>query len=390
MGCCAVRAEEANHVIPSQRHLFDIPEDRAYLNCGYMGPLSHRVLEAVNRGAARKAQPWTVVSDDFFDETEQARKLFAQLIDASANDVAVVPAASYGIATAARNLLISEGQRIIVLKDQFPSNVYGWRELAAANGAEVVTVERAQDGDWTRVLLDAIDERTALAGMGNLHWTDGSLIDLVAVGARLREVGAALVLDLTQSLGALPFSIREVKPDFMVCAAYKWMLGPYTIGFMYVDPKWQQGEPLEQSWMTRSNARDFAGLVNYVDDMQPGTRRYDMGEFSNFALMPGAVAAMEQLLEWTPEATAETLRARNRDIAERLSELGLKAGPESQRAPHFLGVSFPDAPPPDLVSRLAVRNVHISVRGTSMRVTPHLYNTDTDVDMLIDALKAIL
>jgi len=377
-------------MIPSQRHLFDIPDDRAYLNCGYMGPLSHRVLDAMNRGAAKKVQPWTMFPDDFFDETERARQLFAQLIGATANDIAVVPAASYGIATAARNLPVGEGQRIIVLKDQFPSNVYGWRELAAARGAEVVTVARGQDGDWTRVLLDAIDERTAIAAMGNLHWTDGSLIDLVAVGARLREVGAALVLDLTQSLGALPFSVQDVKPDFMVSAAYKWILGPYTIGFMYVDPKWQLGEPLEQSWMTRSNARDFAGLLNYVDDLQPGARRFDMGEFSNFALMPGAVAAMEQLLDWTPEATAETLRARNRDIADRLTALGLKAGPESLRAPHFLGMSFPDVPPADLVQTLAARNVHISVRGTSMRVTPHLYNTDGDVDMLVGALRSIL
>lgn len=377
-------------MIPSQRHLFDIPDDRAYLNCGYMGPLSHRVMEAVSRGAARKAQPWNVVPDDFFDETETARGLFARLIGAAPDDIAVVPAASYGIATAAKNLPVAAGQRIIVLKDQFPSNVYGWRELAAATGAEIVTVSREQDGDWTRVLLEAIDDRTALAAMGNLHWTDGSLIDLVAVGARLREVGAALVLDLTQSLGALPFSVKDVKPDFMVCAAYKWMLGPYSIGFMYVDPKWQGGEPLEQSWMTRSNARDFAGLVNYVDDAQPGARRFDMGEFSNFALMPGAVAAMGQLLEWTPEVTAATLRARNRDIADRLTALGLSAGPENLRAPHFLGMSFPDAPPADLVQTLAARNVHISVRGTSMRVTPHLYNTDSDVDMLVDALGDIL
>jgi selenocysteine lyase/cysteine desulfurase len=377
-------------VIPDQRHLFDMPDDRAYLNCAYMGPLSHRVLEAVNRGAARKAQPWNVVPDDFFTETEIARGLFAQLIGATGDDVAVVPAASYGIATAARNLPVCEGQKILVLKDQFPSNVYGWRELAAANGAEVVTLERGQDGDWTRVILEAIDERTAIAGLAQNHWTDGSLIDLVAVGERVRDVGAALVLDLTQSLGAMPFSVQDVKPDFMVCATYKWMLGPYTIGFMYVDPKWQSGEALEQSWMTRSNASDFANLLNYVDDFQPGARRYDMGEFSNFALMPGAVAAMEQLLEWTPEAVAETLRHKTRGIAARLTELGLRAGPEEARAPHFLGMSFPDEPPPDLVPTLAARNVHISVRGTSMRVTPHLYNNDQDVDRLIDAVRDIL
>ncbi|WP_417516649.1 aminotransferase class V-fold PLP-dependent enzyme [Minwuia sp.] len=377
-------------MIACQRHLFDMPDDRAYLNCAYMGPLSRRVVEAVRRGAARKAQPWTVVPDDFFTETDKARGLFAELIGATSDDVAVVPAASYGIATAARNLPLAKGQRILVLKDQFPSNVYGWREMAKANGAEVVTLGKAQDDDWTRVILDAIDDRTAIAALANNHWTDGSLIDLVAVGARLREVDAALVLDLTQSLGALPFSVKDVRPDFMVCAAYKWMLGPYSIGFMYVDPNWQDGEPLEQSWMTRSNARDFANLLNYVDDMQPGARRYDMGEFSNFALMPGAIAAMEQLHEWTPKAIAETLGAKTRDIAAQAAMLGLTSPPDSSRAPHFLGLSFPDKPPANLVADMAAQQVHISVRGTSMRVTPHLYNNDDDVARLMDALRAIL
>lgn len=377
-------------LIPSQRHLFDLPEDRAYLNCAYMSPLMHSVTDAVAAGNARKARPWEIVPDDFFSETEEARALFAGLIGSSADDVAVVPAASYGIAVAARNLPVGEGQRILVLKEQFPSNVYGWRELAAATGAEVVTLEKGQDNDWTRVILDAIDERTAIAGLAQNHWTDGSLIDLVKVGARLREVGAALVLDLTQSLGAMPFSVAEVRPDFMVAACYKWMMGPYTIGFLYADPKWHAGEPLEQSWMTRSNARDFAGLVNYVDGYQQGARRYDMGEFSNFALMPGAIAAMKQLRAWTPEAIAGTLRIKTRDIAERLSALGLKAAPEGSRAPHFLGLSFPDAPPADLVPALAARNVHVSVRGSSMRVTPHLYNTDRDIDRLVEALRAII
>ncbi|ANK80997.1 MAG: aminotransferase [Rhizobiales bacterium NRL2] len=377
-------------MIPCQRHLFDIPEDRAYLNCAYMGPLMHGVVEAMAKGTTRKARPWTVSSDDFFTETEHARGLLARMIDATADDVAVVPSASYGLAVAARNIPVATGQRIIVLKDQFPSNVYGWRELARARGAEVVTLERGQDGDWTRVILDAIDERTALAALAQNHWTDGSLIDLEQVGARLREVGAALALDLTQSLGAMPFSVRKVRPDFMVAACYKWLLGPYSVGFLYADPKWHGGEPIEQSWMTRSNAEDFAGLVKYVDGFRPGARRFDMGEFSNFALMPGAIAAMEQILDWTPEAISETLGARTADIAARAARLGLSSPPDASRAPHFLGLGFPEALPPGLVEALAARNVHVSVRGQSMRVTPHLYNNNDDVARLMDALGAVL
>lgn len=377
-------------MIASQRHLFDIPDDIAYLNCAYMSPLMKPVVAASTRGLQRKAQPWTVTPDDFFTESEQARGLFARMIGATADDVAIVPAASYGIATAAANLPVAAGQQILVLQDQFPSNVYSWRDLAAESGAEVRTLRREQDGDWTRVILDAITDRTAIAALPHNHWTDGSLIDLAAVGRKLRSVGAALVLDLTQSLGALPFSVTEIQPDFMVCACYKWLLGPYSVGFLYVAPKWQQGRALEQGWITRAGSENFARLLDYTDALQPGARRFDMGERSNFALLPGAITAMQHLLDWTPEAISETLGARTRDIAAKAAKLGLQAPPDASRAPHFLGLRFPGGAPANLVQDMAAQQVHVSQRGDSMRVTPHLYNTDADTDRLIHALSSVI
>lgn len=377
-------------MIASQRHLFEIPDDIAYLNCAYMSPLMKPVVAASSTGLQRKATPWTVMPQDFFTESEQARGLFGRLIGAPADDVAIVPSASYGIATAAANLPVSAGQEILVLRDQFPSNVYSWRDLAAESGAELRTLQREQDGDWTRVILDAISERTAIAALPHNHWTDGSLIDLVTVGRKLRSVGAALVLDLTQSLGAMPFSVPDVQPDFMVCACYKWLLGPYSTGFMYVAPKWQQGRALEQGWITRAGSENFARLLDYTDALQPGARRFDMGERSNFALLPGAITAMEHLLDWTPEAISETLGARTGDIAAKAVKLGLLAPPDSARAPHFLGLRFPDSAPETLVQDMAAQQVYISQRGDSMRVTPHLYNTDTDTDRLMLALSSII
>ncbi|MDF1736144.1 MAG: aminotransferase class V-fold PLP-dependent enzyme [Minwuia sp.] len=377
-------------MIASQRHLFEIPDDIAYLNCAYMSPLMKPVVAASNTGLQRKASPWTVTPQDFFTESERARGLFGRLIGAPADDIAIVPAASYGIATAAANLPVPAGQEILVLRDQFPSNVYSWRDLAADSGAELRTLQRGQDGDWTRVILDAISDRTAIAALPHNHWTDGSLIDLVAVGRKLRSVGAALVLDLTQSLGAMPFSVPDIQPDFMVCACYKWLLGPYSIGFMYVAPKWQQGRALEQGWITRAGSENFARLLDYTDALQPGARRFDMGERSNFALMPGAIAAMEHLLDWTPEEISQTLGARTRDIAAKASRLGLLAPPDNARAPHFLGLRFPDGAPETLVQDMAAQQVYISQRGDSMRVTPHLYNTDADTDRLIHALSSII
>jgi selenocysteine lyase/cysteine desulfurase len=377
-------------LIPSQRHLFDLPDDVAYLNCAYMSPLMHKVVEAGQQAAATKARPWQITTPDFFGLPERARELFGRLINAPIEDICVVPAASYGIAAAAANLPVEAGRKLIVLADQFPSNVYAWRQLAGDVGATLQTLPRTADGNWTPAILDAIDETTAVVALPHCHWTDGGLVDLVAVGARCRKVGAALVLDLTQSIGALPFDVAAVQPDFAVAAGYKWMMGPYSLGFMYVAPQWQDGRPLEHNWIARAGSEDFARLVDYRMDFQPGARRFDVGEVANFALLPQAIVALEQLLEWGVDNIQATLRARTDAIATRASNLGLKASDPAFRAGHFLGLRFPQGVPAGLPQKLAAEQVYVSVRGDSMRVTPHLYNTDADTDRLLDTLRKIL
>ena len=216
-------------MIPSQRHLFDLPDDVAYLNCAYMAPLMHSVVEAGIRGARRKARPWEITAPDFFSDGTHARGLFARIVNARAEDVAIVPAASYGMAVAARNLPLGAGQTVLVLADQFPSNLYPWRAAAARVGAELVTVD-ASGGDLTAAVIAAIDERTAVAALPHCRWTDGALLDLEAIGERLRATGAALALDLTQSAGALPIDLAKLRPAFATSACYKWLMGPYTFG----------------------------------------------------------------------------------------------------------------------------------------------------------------
>ena len=377
--------------IPSQRHLFDIPEEVAYLNCAYMGPLMHPVVEAGDRGVRAKARPWGIVPDDFFDGGERARERFAAIIGADAEGVALVPSASYGLSCAARNLAVGPGDGLVVLAEQFPSNVYAWREVARTRGGSLVTVSRPEDDDWTRAALDAIDERTAVVALPHCHWTDGGLLDLVRLGTRCREVGAALVLDLTQSAGAFRFDAGVVQPDYVICAGYKWLLGPYSLGFLWVAPEHRDGRPIEFNWIGRAGAEDFARLVDYRDEYQPGARRFDVGERSNFILVPMLNAALEQILTWRVEAIEATLAARTADIAARAARLGLDSVDPSLRAGHFLGLRFPGGVLPDgLLDSLAREQVYVSVRGASMRVTPHLYNTDEDVDRLFAALERTL
>ena len=375
--------------IPSQRHLFDLPEDIAYLNCAYMAPLMHSVVEAGLHGVRRKARPWEITAPDFFSGPAHARGLFARIVNARAQDVAIVPAASYGMAIAARNLPLRPGQTIVLLADQFPSNLYPWRAAAARAGAEIVTVDAA-DGDLNAAVLAAVDERTAIAALPHCRWTDGALLDLEAIGERVRAAGGALALDLTQSAGALPIDMARVRPAFAASACYKWLMGPYTFGFLYVHPDYQDGEPLEYGWSPRAGSEDFARLVDYRDEYAPGARRYDMGEMSNFHLVPMAIAALEQILAWGVENIAETLSGRTAAIAERARAIGLDSQPAERRAGHFLGLQFPEGVPSGLLDALAREKVYVSVRGSSVRITPHLYNTDADVERLFAALEPVL
>ncbi len=377
-------------MIPCQRDRFAIPREVAYLNCAYMSPLAHEVTGAIESGAALKAAPWTYRPTDFFTHTEAARSRFAALAGGNADDFAVVPSVSYGLAVAARNLPLRRGQEIVVLADQFPSNLYVWREHAIACGARIVTVKREAGEAWTPAVLAAIGPNTGLVAVPNCHWADGGLVDLDAVGAACRAAGAALVLDLTQSLGALPFDAGRVQPDFMVAACYKWAMGPYGIGMLYVAPKHQGGTPIEHNWMNRGGSEDFSRLVDYRNDFQPGARRFDMGEKANPPLLLGAAAAIDMLLGWGIANIAETLGRRNIALGEAARGIGLLAPDPATRAPHFLSLGFPGDVPEGLPERLAGENVFVSLRGRSLRVTPHLYNDDADCDRLIAVLKKAL
>jgi selenocysteine lyase/cysteine desulfurase len=376
--------------LASQRHLFDIPDDVAFLNCAYMSPLPKASVAAGERGLRRKQNPWGITPKDFFTGSEAVRALFARLINAEPGDIAFAPAVSYGMAQAAANIALSKSQTIVTLAEQFPSNVYPWMDLAERTGARFATVPRPADDDWTAALLTSIDPSTGVVAVPNCHWTDGGLIDLAAVGAACRRVGAVLCVDGAQSVGALPFDVKRVDPDYLVAPCYKWLLGPYSFGFLYVAPRRQSGRPIEHNWIARRNSEDFAGLVNYQREFQDGARRFDVGERSNFALMPIAQASIKLIAEWTVPRILTTLALRTEAIAQRArAEFGIDSVPADRRAGHYLGLRFRGGVPSDLPARLAAENVHVSVRGSAMRVTPHLWNTDADVERLFTVLKTV-
>ena len=140
-----------------------------------------------------------------------------------------------------------------------------------------------------------------MVAIGHIHWADGTKFDLKKIRERTKEVGAILVVDGTQSIGALPFDIAEFQPDAVVASGYKWLMGPYSTGMAYYGEYFRDGKPIENNWVNRLNSSDFANLVNYQDEYQPGAIRYEVGESANFILTPMLTEAIRQVNAWGPK-----------------------------------------------------------------------------------------
>lgn len=373
-----------------QKELFEVPDGVTYLNAAYMGPLLKTSAAIGEKAMRKKLTPWALPISDFFDPPNRFYQLAADLIDARPSDVAIIPSVSYGTAIAAKNIKVNTGQNIVVMADQFPSNVYCWRTLAEEKGANIVTVPWPENGDWTTAILDSIDEDTALVATANAHWTNGSYIDLVTVGKKVRSVNAALVLDLTQSLGVTPFSVKDVDPDYMVVGAYKWLLGPYSIGFLYAAPRNQNGQPIEESWLSRKGAEDFTRLVDYQEDYEEGARRYDMGEKSNFINVAIAIDAFEFFQKHGVDAISSYIKSLTDYIAAEARKIGLSVEEDKHRVPNLIGINFKEGVPKNVSEALAQKNVYVSIRGDSIRIAPHVYNDIADVDRFFEVLKEAL
>ncbi len=378
-----------NQTLPEQRHLFDIPDDVAYLNCAYLSPLMHSVVAAGQAGLVRKARPWEIHAADFWSKPNRARQLFGSLVNGDADGVALIPSASYGMAIAALNLDIASGQSVIVLEDQFPSSVTHWADLVTQNGADLLTIARPADDDWTSRILEAIDYRCRIVSLPNCHWTDGTLINLEAVAARCRDVGAALVLDITQSAGAMPIDVAALHPDFVVAAGYKWLMAPYSLGFLWVAPPHRFGKAFELGYIARTSHPDYEHLMTTRLPFTVSAHRFDVGEVGNFALVPAACTALEQLLAWEPAAIQATLRRYTDPIAAWARDNDLLVADDHRRAGHYVGIRFPGGLPSRAVERLAENKVFVSRRADALRVTPHLYNTAADRDRLLDGLAGL-
>jgi selenocysteine lyase/cysteine desulfurase len=380
-------------MLPSQRALFDIPEYVCYLNAAAVGPLPRAVKAAGEVGVARKAQPWAIEPGNAQRQFERARAAAARLINADPDDVALISSVSYGIATAGKVLTVPRGSRVLLLQDDHSSPVLEWLGRAEAQGFIVEVVPRPDDGDWTTALLAAVDRRDAppvgMASISSVHWADGGVVDLDRVAAALRAHDARFVIDATHGVGVMNIDVRSLDPDFLVFPTYKWVLGPYGRAFLYVARRWHDGVPIEQAGSQRraisSERAPYLRDTAYVTN----ARRYDMGERDHYISLEMASIGMETVAGWGSEAIIERLRLLTDRLADGLRNSGLLVSDRGVRAPHILSLRFPGGMPDNLIARLEAENVFVSPRLGLIRISPHVYNDEADVDRFVEVLRRV-
>lgn len=362
-----------------QKHLFDLEERITSMATASHSAILKSSIAVGQVGVAAKGRPWRLSDQARRDEADDVRALFAGLINAKSTDIAIQPSVAFGIATAAGNVDIQAGQSILLLEDQFRSNVFMWHRLADDKRAKIVTIPRPENSDWTSAILEHIGPDIAVAALPPGHWLDGTKIDLATVSAALKPHGSMLIVDATQWVGAQPFDVAAVDPDFLVCAAYKWLLSPYGLAFMYAPARHQNGRPLDE----HGNNHDGA-------DYAPGARRFDGGQFLNLVSLPMVKDSMTQVTAWRPGRIGPYVRNLTQPIATAAADMGLDVADEKYRSPHILGLRRPDGFPEDTLDRLMAHGVHINARGPGLRISPYMHNDEADVDIVIDALRAVL
>ena len=374
--------------LQNQKHLFDIPEDITYLNIASQSPAFKSIYEAGLEGLKQKNRPHTITGSDYFEPVVELKKLFAELVDVKDyNRIATIPSVSYGIATVANNIVLKEGDEILVIEEQFPSNVYSWQKLAKKHNATIKTANQSEEKKWNTSILNAITDKTAVVAMGNIHWSNGNLFDLKAISKKTKEHNALLIIDGSQSVGALPFSVNEIQPDALICAGYKWLFGPYGCAYAYYGEYFDNGNPIEENWANRLNSTNFAGLTSYESQYEPLANRYQVGESGNFIYVKMQIAALKQIIEWTPKAIQEYCKDISAEAVKELRKLGCKIEDDDKRTHHLFGIKLPENIDINTLKQdLASNNIYVSFRGKYIRVSCHLFNTPKDLNALINSL----
>lgn len=387
-------AADLDHDTGSARSLFELPGHLLYLDCAAHGPPLRAVRAAAAKALDDSATSWFGLHwrEDLERVRGLAARLFAGGVDGDPDAVACVPSAAYGLGIAARNVPLWPGQSVLVLADQFPSNVLPWRQRCRETGGTLVEASRAPGQDWTAAVFAALDAdpEIRILALPQVHWRDGGLLDLDRIAARARDRGARLVLDLSQSLGALPAQLASWQPDFAVSVGYKWLLGGYGLGWLWAAPQWRDaGQSIESGWV----ARDGDGLWRPGEASGdpaplPGARRYDADGTADRMRLAMAEAALRRLLDWGVDAIAAALGRRTDALDAALRARGLGEAVIAGHAPHLAGIRLPEGADEAVSHALEAAGIRATVHAGRVRVAPHLHVGAADMARVVEVVAA--
>ncbi|HVI59592.1 MAG TPA: aminotransferase class V-fold PLP-dependent enzyme [Luteimonas sp.] len=348
-----------------------------YLDCAARGPRLRAALAAGQAALAEDATPWRDPAASIEERTERLRATAAATVfDGDADALALAPSAAHGLATAARNLALDAGDAVLVLDGQFPSNLLPWQQRCADAGARLVGVSRGDGEDWTGAVLAALERepRTRAVALPHARWNDGALLDLDRIADRVHAAGAALVLDLSQSLGVLAADLARWRPDFAVSVGYKWLFGPIGLAWLWAAPHRRAvGVAIDQHWSARDLAQGWHFAVDRVRPHRAGARRFDAGGLDDPVRLAMAQAGLDQIGAWGVAAICAALGERTRALDAALDAHGLSSWKTPGHAPHITALR----PPADRLDAVfdALRRERIACtrRLGVLRIAPHLH-----------------
>jgi cysteine desulfurase/selenocysteine lyase len=358
-----------------------------YLDCAYQGPFPRVAVERLRQAIELKSNPVRLEAAEYFRLPERVRARIARLVGADPAEIALTSSATQGIGIVAAGLALGPSDEVVVASSNFPSNLFTWLHLRRKG--VTVKVVRAENGVVTLKQVAAeLSVRTRVLALDWVSYSSGDRIDLAEFGKLIHAQGGIFVVDGSQGVGGIELDLHALPVDVLACAAYKWLLGPYGTGFAYVR-RGLVGEldlPVI-NWYSVEGAEDFDSLPDEQFTLIQDARVFDSGETGNFINLHG----LEASLEFVEKVTICTVNKHCRRLLDRLAN-GLRAGGYTLSAGASPGhestilgfrASTPEATAA-LHREFRANHLAVSLRQGMVRVSPHLYNDEADIDRLLE------
>ena len=379
-------------MIKCQKHLFSLDTSEYYLNCAYKSPLLKNGELLAIQALKKERNPSYLKPFDYFNISEEIRKEFSKIINSNKDEVAIIPSSSYGFANVFNNLKIN-GNKAITVENEFPSGYFSIKKWCSEKNIQLETIKRnnLSAQDWNKKIINSIDSDTSVVIISSVHWMNGTKFDLKKIGEKCKNNNTFFIVDGTQSVGALSIDVKDFKIDALICAGYKWLFGPYSMALGYYSSKFNDGIPIEESWMNRTNAQDFSNLTEYDSKYKPMAGRYNVGETTNFILSPIMLNGLKQINSWGINNIESYCKKLSKIVISELSPLGIAFENENYFTYHLFSLGLPKHLNLLTFKKiLEKKKIRVSIRGANLRVSINVFNNERDIDKLVETVKEFI